>query len=63
MSDYGIVGMGHVHVLSPNFIEKSDKTTTCDLECTFLAKGKGENLYLIKVLHTFILRYHQCQTN
>lgn len=63
MSDYGIVGMGHVHVSSPNFIEKNDKTTTCDLECTFSAKGKGEKLYLIKFLHILIFRYHQCRTN
>lgn len=40
MSDHGIVGMGLVHVKSPLFVEKPDKISHCDLECSFQACGK-----------------------
>ena len=40
MSDYGIVGMGLVHVKNPTFLDDCDKFSTCDLECLFSTNGK-----------------------
>lgn len=40
MADYGIVGMGLVHAKNPIFVEGGDKSSSCDLECSFLAQGR-----------------------
>lgn len=39
MSDLAIVGMGLVHIKSPIFIEESERTTTCDIECSLAVTG------------------------
>ena len=39
MSDFGIVGMGLVHIQSALFVLKADKMSTCDLECSFFANS------------------------
>lgn len=41
MADYGIVGMGLVHVKNPIFAESGNKSSSCDLECSFSAQGKA----------------------
>ena len=39
MSDHGIVGMGLVYVNDPSFLVNCDKSSTCNLECSFSANS------------------------
>lgn len=55
MSDFGIVGMGLIHVPPPIFTDTSEKSTTCDLECIFPAKGKFKRVNDL----TRLFRYSQ----
>lgn len=69
MSDHGIVGMGLVHVQSPIFVEKPDKISHCDLECSFKACGKHfknwkiTSLLLLDIFNCELIRRLNCSNS